>query len=367
MIRARLLTRLLLGALLVVALSAGTATAKKPPRILGGNTIVLPWNTTSYSAAIAPDGTPWFGADAPGSLSLIAVRPSGMTVENLDPNRELVKGRSYGTTDDLAFAPNGDLWFVRRDNTGEKVVRRAPDGTETAFALPGEQPVVALTIGPEGDPWMVRGYRVTPAITHLTQTGAATNFPLAFEASPSSIVTGPDGNLWFSEEDAGKIGRISPAGAIHLFPLGPEVRPREIVAGADGRLWFSENGERVPHRKPRGRIGRITTAGKVTQFPIPFGHGTETLAADPSGPIWFSTQKGEISSISPRGAIGARGCVQKCSLVYSLAVAPGGTLWFAASKRYEPCLECGGGDAILQQIEGAPVREVPAGALASAR
>ncbi len=363
----RLLTRLLLGAFLAVALTTGTATAKKPPRIKGGKTFVLPWETRSPSVAIAPDGTAWFGADAPASLSLVAVRPTtGMTVENLDPNRELVTGRTWGTTDDLHFAPNGDLWFARRAAAGERVVRRAPDGTETTFELPGDQPVVALAIGPEGDPWLVRGYRTSPAITHLTQTGTATTFFLGFRSLPTSIVTGPDGNLWFTEEGSGRIGRISPGGEIHLFQVGRDVHPREIVAGADGDLWFSENGLSGPGAKPSDRIGRITTAGKYTQFAIPFGHGTERLAADPRGPIWFSTQRGEISSISPRGAIGARGCVDKCSLVYSLAVAPEGTLWFAAAKRYEPCLECGGGTAILQQLEGAPVREIPAGALAPA-
>jgi len=127
---------------------------------------------------------------------------------------------------------------------------------------------------------------------------------------------------------------------------------------------LSENGERGRHGKPTDRIGRLTADGKITQFAIPFGRGTEQLAADPGGRVWFSTEKGEISSISPSGAIGGRGCPGSCaSAIYSLAFAPDGALWFAAEKHYVPCLLCGGGTAIQQQLEGAPVGEIPAGVL----
>jgi streptogramin lyase len=359
---ARLARILALGAVFVVALVTGAVAAKGPPNLKGGRSFVLAQRTTSHSVAVSPDGVPWFGTNAPESLTLVAIPAGGAQVVDLDPNNELVTGSKEGTTDSLRFDDEGNLWFIRRDDTGQALVRRSPDGTESAFGLPGDQAVHSLAIGPEGNVWLARGYRPQPVISRVTPTGAVTSFPLAAGSYPTSIVAGPEGNLWFTEYGPGKIGRITPSGEVHLFPLGPNVEPREIVA-ARGALWFSENGKRGPHKKSSDRIGRITTAGKVTQFPVPFGRGTDRLAADPRGPIWFTTQTGEISSISTAGKVGARGCSGGCSPITSLALAPDGALWFAATKNYQSCLECGGGTALLQQLEGAPVGEIPAGAL----
>jgi virginiamycin B lyase len=352
--------------LLVVAFAGTASAAKTPPHLKQGKIFVLPWQTTSSSVAIAPDGAPWFGASAPGALSLITLDGETEQVIDLDPNGKLVRGEDYGSTASLRFDQEGNLWFVRRDSAGAALVKRAPDGTETTVALPGSGAIHALAIGPEGLLWLTLGNERRAAIASVTSSGTVTSFPLAKGSEPVSLTAGADGALWFSEEAPGRIGRITTGGKISHFALGRGVHPREIVAGSGGALWFSENGRRGPHKTRRDRIGRITTKGKVTQFPIPFGGGTESLAADPRGPIWFSTEEGEVSSISSKGKVGRRACVGRCSPIRSLALAPDGSLWFAAEKRYEPCLECGGGTAILQQLEGAPVGEIPAGALAPA-
>jgi streptogramin lyase len=358
----RVLSRLLLGALLIAALSMAptAAAARRVPRVKSAKTFVLPWNTTSSSVAVGPEGIPWFGTSAPGSLSLVSAQEGTLQIDDLDPNRELVGPDEYGSTSDLRFDAEGNLWFVRSDKTGPTLVRRAPDGAETDFDLPGTQLVSSLTTGPEGGVWFARG----AGLGSITPAGAVTQFPLPAKSHPQSIVPGPDGAFWFIEENAGEIGRITPQGQVRFFALGPRVHPRQIVAGADGALWFSENGRPGPDKRLFDRLGRITTSGKVTQFPIRFGDGTEELAADPRGLIWFTTEKGEISSISSAGTVGRRGCVGSCSApIYSIAVAPEGAIWFAAAKHYKPCLECGGGTALLQQLEGAPVGEIPAGAL----
>lgn len=356
----RCLCRLLVGALLAAALAPTAATAKPPAHLRGAKVFVLPWQTSSPSVAVSPAGVPWFGTSAPGSLSLVSVEAEGEHVTDLDPHHELVTGRNYGSTDSLSFDAEGNLWFVRTAGGGEALVRRAPDGTETTFDLHAGPPVRSLAIGPEGAAWLARADRDAAELESVTPTGTVTRVPLVAGSDPSSITAGPDGALWFTEEAAGKVGRIMPTGEVRLFALGPRV----IVAGSEGALWFSENGKRRHGWRSSARIGRITTSGKVAQFPIPFGRGTEKLAADPRGRVWFSTEKGEISSIAPSGAIGARGCPGSCaSAIFSLAVAPDGALWFAAEKHYVPCLECGGGTAILQQLEGAPVGELPPGVL----
>jgi virginiamycin B lyase len=357
-------SRPLLGILLLIAALATAppaAAVSRAPKIKGASYFQLPWDTSSHSVAVGPDGVPWFGTDALATLYLASAPAGALQVEELNPNRELVAGNEAGMTRSLRFDAQGNLWFARSDKSGWALVRRAPDGTETAFALPGTKTVDSLTIGAEGNVWFAGGSQ----IVEMTPAGAVTRFPLAAKSHPSSIVTGPDGALWFSEESAGKIGRMTPDGQVRFFALGRGVGPRQLVTGPDGALWFSENGRRGPGKKSFDRIGRITTRGKVSQFPIRFGGSTYQLAADPRGRIWFTTAGNEISSISTTGTVGRRGCLGKCSPAFNaIAVTPGGAIWFALAKEYVSCLECGGGTGLILQHEGALVGEVPPGALA---
>src|SRR5262245_60235950 len=93
---------------------------------------------------------------------------------------------------------------------------------------------------------------------------SVTEFPIpiidTLSSRPEGITRGPDGNLWFTEADANRIGRITPAGVVTQFPAGitPGSQPGEITAGPDGNLWFTE--------ADGNRIGRITPAGVVTEF-----------------------------------------------------------------------------------------------------
>jgi streptogramin lyase len=355
-------TPLLLGALSIAALAMApaAAAASRPPTIKAAKFFALPWDTDSYSVAVGPEGVPWFGTIAESTLSLVSAGGGSLQVDDLDPNRELVGGSEWGSTGSLRFDAQGNLWFIRSAKAGAALVRRATDGTETAFPLSGGRSVSSLTVGADGDAWFTRGAR----IAEMTPTGTVTQFPLAAKSHPGSLVAGSDGAFWFIEESAGKIGRITPGGQIRFFALGPKVHPRQIVAGPDGNLWFSENDRRGPHQERFDRIGRITTDGKVTQFPIRFGGGIEELAAGPRGPIWFTTAKQEISSISTAGTVGSRGCLGSCSSSFtSIAAAPDGDLWFALAKEYTQCLECGGGTGLILENEGSVVGEIPAGAL----
>src|SRR5882757_2016183 len=62
------------------------------------------------------------------------------------------------------------------------------------------------------------------------------------DSTPEGITAGPDGNLWFAEQ-AGRIGRITPAGVVTEFSNGitADSRPFAITAGPDGNLWFTED------------------------------------------------------------------------------------------------------------------------------
>jgi virginiamycin B lyase len=103
-------------------------------------------------------------------------------------------------------------------------------------------------------------------------------------AQPNSDLTeiarGPDGNLWFTEPDANRIGRITPAGIVTEFSVPtPNGLPGAITAGPDGNLWFTED---------RGqRIGRISPSGIITEFSLLAGDLPTEITAGPDGNLWF--------------------------------------------------------------------------------
>src|SRR5262245_18799499 len=78
---------------------------------------------------------------------------------------------------------------------------------------------------------------------------SVTEFPIpiidVLSSRPEGITRGPDGNLWFTEADANRIGRITPAGVVTEFSAGitPNSQPSGITAGPDGNLWFTEAGK----------------------------------------------------------------------------------------------------------------------------
>lgn len=65
-------------------------------------------------------------------------------------------------------------------------------------------------------------------------------FPIpTHNSGPMEITTGLDGNLWFTENTAGRIGRITPTGTITEFSLSlSENGSSGITAGPGGTIWF---------------------------------------------------------------------------------------------------------------------------------
>jgi streptogramin lyase len=338
------------------AIVPATRAAARPQSIEGASITSLPERTYGNSVAIGPDGTPWFGVSVGGPTVLGHVQSEELSVETL-------RQRGPAITSSLQFDPQGNLWFVVETDRKTAIARRAQNGRVTEFPLPPGSLVTALTVGPEGGIWFTRGTHGTGAVVgRIGADGLVTQTRLGRGSEPFSIVAGPDGALWFTERHAGKVGRITTAGEIRLFALRRNVRPQQIVAGPDGALWFGEDTSRGPQSAAAAHIGRITTDGQASELPIPFGRGTERLAADPRGLIWFSTDDGQLSSISTAGIVGARGCLVYCrSKAQGIALAPDGTLWFAADQ--EPCDGCGGGSALIHEAEGTPVGEIPPGAL----
>lgn len=143
-------------------------------------------------------------------------------------------------------------------------------------------------------------------------------------AHPTSITAGPDGNLWFTEQNPGKVGKITPNGVITEYAL-PIVGayPVSITAGPDGNLWVTEGAGNS------NRIARITTSGAVTEYPVPTTLADPNgITVGPDGNLWFSEFGApNIGKITPAGVITE--FANYSPSYYCIAVGPDGNLWNA--------------------------------------
>jgi virginiamycin B lyase len=98
--------------------------------------------------------------------------------------------------------------------------------------------------------------------------GAQAGSAGAAVVGPADITAGPDGAMWFTEPDANRIGRITPAGQVREFPTGKNSGPLAITAGPDGNVWFTEYGNCFEGCVGGDRIGRATPQGVITVFPV---------------------------------------------------------------------------------------------------
>ena len=100
-----------------------------------------------------------------------------------------------------------------------------------------------------------------------------TEFPIPTpDSGPRALAAGPDGNIWFSEFNASKIGRITPAGRDHRVPAAaPQLRPgrhhrrrRRATCGSSSSRARWTAASRTATASAASRW-----TGEITEFPIP--------------------------------------------------------------------------------------------------
>jgi streptogramin lyase len=190
----------------------------------------------------------------------------------------------------------------------------------------------AMAAGPDGNIWFLE--QQANKIGRITPAGVIIEFSVPTPNSNlSGITAGPDGNLWFTELDPGanKIGRITPAGNITEFSLPTTgAEPFGITRGPDGNLWFTEYSATSDCK-----IGRITLAGTVTEFPIAAFSDPIGITTGPDGNLWF-TQGSNSNTGNRIGRIAPDGSGYTSFLVPTVAdvaptgitAGPDGDVWF---------------------------------------
>ncbi len=221
----------------------------------------------------------------------------------------------------------------------DTIIRIAPNGTMTSFALPGTTPLVsAMCLGPDGNMWFYDFFN--DKLGYITQAGAITeyNFSGSYQ---TNMVTGPDQAIWLTTPTDRTIYRVTTSGVITTYSLGsPSLSAGAIIVGPDNALWMQGTDQDViirmtlsgtitTYQLPPGlvpsnaeafyglavgsdgaiyfneqflnEIGRITTNGTVTFYPIPLANSQPgVLVPGPNNAIWFSeVSQPDVGKITP--------------------------------------------------------------------
>jgi virginiamycin B lyase len=101
--------------------------------------------------------------------------------------------------------------------------------------------------------------------------------------TPNGIVSAPDGNLWYADAGLNQIVQFSPTSktVLNRYLTTPGGMPVALALGKDGALWFTENNA--------GKIGRITMSGAITEYPMPSASSSIIgVGVGPDGSIWVT-------------------------------------------------------------------------------
>jgi virginiamycin B lyase len=177
--------------------------------------------------AVAPDGAAWFAEET--GYSITRLKDGALTRHVYESPR----GGPYG----VAVTADGTVWATLQ--SGDQLLRIAPDGAVTAIDLPRPAAVPSdVAVGRDGAVWFLE-YRAN-AIGRLKDE-VFREFPVAEKsAGLSGIAIAPDGAVWFGMIRAGKIARLRD-GRIEAFPLPHDhARPYSIAIDRKGNVWYAD-------------------------------------------------------------------------------------------------------------------------------
>jgi len=189
------------------------------------------------------------------TASKIGVQTSTTTTEYPLPTANA--GPTY-----IARGPDGALWFS--ETTANKLGRIDSNGNITEYPVPTANAGLAGLAGfSDGGIWIAESN--ASAIVRFDVAAHTFGTPrptLTANAAPTQIVTCPDGQtLCFTENNAAKLGQITPAGVVTEHSLAPATSAFGLVGGADFNLYFTD--------RAQNKVGQISGISfGVSEFAI---------------------------------------------------------------------------------------------------
>ena len=213
-------------------------------------------------------------------------------------NRHARRCQLYSATLNIVTGADGDVYFNLNDATPDnKIVRVAPDGTMTFFAIPNGSEGGVLTATSDGAIWFTgsEGPGLSDFIGRLAPDGSVQQVvfpvqtpveipgPLLVQPGFSALTPGPGGSGWFANAYGGIVGNITAQGTITEYqtPLADQYNNSQmsIATGPDGSLWMSP------------KLGGIVNMSLQSGAPIYTALGTfgGAIIAGPNGQIYYNT------------------------------------------------------------------------------
>jgi virginiamycin B lyase len=199
-------------------------------------------------------------------------------------------GVETGSTHELAFSPEGDVWVTQQKQGRLVRIRRSGKITALPLGEPGDGPH-GIDIDRGGRLWLSLEFanRIVQADGEGT---VLASYPIPVRAGrpaagPHGLVVARDGSVWWAGKGGGVIGRLNPRSGRHkIYRLpNPASQPIYITQVSDGNLWFTELNNNA--------IGRITPDGHITEYRLP---GTDSrpivVVEGPDRRVWFTMEAG---------------------------------------------------------------------------
>lgn len=230
-------------------------------------------NAGPFAVIASSDLSIWF---TESTASKIGQQTTTQTIEY--PLLTANAGPTY-----IARGPDGALWFS--ETTANKLGRIDSTGVVTEYPVPTANAGLAGLVGfSDGGIWIAESN--ASAIVRFDVTAHTFGTPrptLTANAAPTQIVVCPDGQtLCFTENNAAKLGQITPAGVVTEHSLAPATSAFGLVNGADFNLYFTD--------RAQNKIGQISGISfGVSEFAIPTAASQPAfLSLGPDAQIYFT-------------------------------------------------------------------------------
>lgn len=222
---------------------------------------------------------------------------------------------SPGGAEGIVRLTSGDFWVANSEGT--TLSRFSPDGSQKVFEI-GWSPV-AMTADRSGVLWFTNPRLLETIVSFNPKTQKVASVALSDDAD-GGIALGEDGNIWVLQ--TAHLAKVTPAGKFTEYAT-PYTFAGSGLAWANGRMWFLAGNGFASLNPANGRVATYQASFGNVGGMVATGGSLYVMAGDL---FRFELRTKTVTKYAiPRRFLGAPS-------PQSLALAPDGSLWYAAQR-----------------------------------
>jgi virginiamycin B lyase len=259
-----------------------------------------------------------------------ALKSGGLFVLDGPQLNEYAVGPANSEPNTIAVGPDNNIWFV--DLAGSVGTINVSTKAVSEYPLGAASGIVS-----HGGKLYVSTYN---SIVTVQSNGAMTSVPTTTTGAPADqLAVDTSGNFWFSETQAQRVAKITPAGVTAEFPVTGSPYPVGMTAGSDGNMWFDgcignvlvKITPNAPNTQTRYAVPDISQGDVVDPF---------MMISGPDGNLWFTSC---AAGLIGRTALPAGSTIRPTyfqapstgrAQLWGLAPGPNGDMWMADIQGY---------------------------------